>query len=95
MLDSKLINDITKKLSAALPSSVKDFQTDMQQKFHDVLQGVFAKLDLVTREEFDTQTRVLARTRAKLTTLERKISELEAKRTTKTATKSTKGKKES
>lgn len=77
MLDSKLINDITKKLTEALPSSLQEFQTDLQQKFHDTLQSVFAKLDLVTREEFEAQTRVLARTRGKLDRLERKIHELE------------------
>ena len=41
----------------------------------------FAKLDLVTREEFDIQTQVLTRTREKLTALELRVAELEAERT--------------
>jgi BMFP domain-containing protein YqiC len=49
----------------------------MDKNFHAMLQAAFAKMDLVTREEFDVQQGVLARTRAKLEALEREVAELE------------------
>lgn len=55
-------------------------QQDVEKNVHTLLQGAFARLDLVTREEFDTQTRVLARTREKLEQLEKTVAELEAKK---------------
>lgn len=55
-------------------------QQDVERNVHTLLQGAFARLDLVTREEFDTQTRVLARTREKLEQLEKTVAELEAKK---------------
>ena len=51
----------------------------MEKNFHAALRATFAKLDLVTREEFDIQQEVLARTRAKLEELEKQVTELEAK----------------
>ena len=53
---------------------------DLQKNLKALLTQQFARLELVTREEFDTQTKVLARTRAKLDELERKLEELEKKR---------------
>ena len=62
MLDPKLLEDFSAKMSALLANSpVKDIEKNAKA----VLGGVFAKLDLVTREEFDVQAQVLARTRAK------------------------------
>lgn len=55
-------------------------QQDVEKNIHTLLQSAFARLDLVTREEFDTQTRVLARTREKLEQLEKTVAELEAKK---------------
>ena len=49
----------------------------MEKNFHAVLQGTFNKMDLVTRNEFDTQTKVLARTRKKVEELEARVKELE------------------
>ena len=53
---------------------------DLQKNLKALLTQQFARLDLVTREEFDTQTKVLARTRSKLGELEQKLAELEKKR---------------
>lgn len=53
-------------------------QQDVEKNVHTLLQGAFARLDLVTREEFDTQSRVLARTREKLEQLEKTVAALEA-----------------
>jgi BMFP domain-containing protein YqiC len=71
------LNDLSKKLCDALPSSLQTIKHDLEKNFHAVLQATFTKLDLVTREEFDTQTRVLARSRKKIEALEEKIKELE------------------
>lgn len=53
---------------------------DLQKNLKALLQQQFARLDLVTREEFDTQTKVLARARARLEELERRVVELEQRR---------------
>jgi BMFP domain-containing protein YqiC len=77
MLNAKIIEDISSKLSAVANSSpAKDVEKNMRA----LLAQGFAKLDLVTREEFDVQTQVLARTREKLTALEARVAELEAQR---------------
>ena len=77
MLDPKLFDDIARRLSAALPSGARELQSDVEKNLRIVLQASLSKLDLVTREEFDVQARVLARTREKLDKLEKTISELE------------------
>jgi BMFP domain-containing protein YqiC len=81
MLDPKLFDDLARRLSNALPTGVKDLQEDMEKNLRAVLQASLSKLDLVTREEFDVQTRVLARTREKLDKLEKSITALEMQST--------------
>ena len=77
MLNEKIFEDISAKLSAAANNSpAKDIEKNMRA----LLAQGFAKLDLVTREEFDVQTQVLAHTREKLVALEARVAELEAKR---------------
>ena len=79
MLNAKIIEDISSKLSAVANSSpAKDIEKNMRA----LLAQGFAKLDLVTREEFDAQTQVLARTREKLAALEKLVAELESQRNT-------------
>lgn len=77
MLSPTLFDDLVKRLSEVVPSSVRDVEEDLQSKFRAVLQSTFAKMDLVTREEFDVQCKVLARTRAKLEDIEQQIARLE------------------
>ena len=79
MLDTKFIDDLARQISASIPSGLKGMQQDVEKNIHTLLQGAFAKLDLVTREEFDTQTRVLLRTREKLEQLEKIVSSMEEK----------------
>jgi BMFP domain-containing protein YqiC len=75
MLNAKIFEDISDKLSDAAKSSpAKDIEKNMRA----LLTQGFAKLDLVTREEFDVQAQVLARTREKLAALEARVAELEA-----------------
>jgi len=77
MLDPKTLEDFSAKMSALLANSpVKDIEKNAKA----ALSGVFAKLDLVTREEFDVQAQVLARTRAKLKDLEARVTALEKTR---------------
>ena len=77
MLNSKLIDDIARQISAAIPSGVKGMQEDVQKNIHTLLQGALSRLDLVTREEFDAQSQVLARTREKLEQMEKIVADME------------------
>lgn len=77
MFDARQLDELSKKVLAALPTGVQEMQQDLEKNLHAALQGVFAKLDLVTREEFEVQSAVLLRTREKLTALEARVAELE------------------
>jgi len=77
MFDSKFIDDIANRLSAVVPPGLQQFKKDLEQNFRSVLQSTFAKLDLVTREEFDVQAGVLAKTRMKVEALEKHLANLE------------------
>lgn len=79
MIDPKVLDDIASKLSDAIPQSVKHTGDEFAKQAKQILQGQLAKLDLVTREEFDAQTKVLQRTRLMLAELERKLADIEAK----------------
>lgn len=79
MIDPKSFDDLAKRFSEALPSSFRQFQADIEKNVHAALQATFSKLDLVTREEFEVQQGVLARTRAKLEEMEKQVAELESK----------------
>jgi ubiquinone biosynthesis accessory factor UbiK len=77
MVDIKFIDDVAKRLSESLPSNLSKFKKDLENNFRAVLQSIFAKLDLVTREEFNIQKGVLAKTRSKINTLEKQLAQLE------------------
>ena len=77
MFDPKNINDIVTYLLGSIPPGIKNLPKDLERNFKSILQQSLSKLDLVTREEFDIQMKVLARTRAKLQALEEKLNELE------------------
>ncbi len=76
MLGQKMFEEISGKLGQALADSPAK---DLEKNLRAVLQGAFAKLDLVTREEFDVQQAVLLRTREKLEALEAKVATLEGR----------------
>lgn len=77
MLDPKILEEFGAKMSALLANSpVKDIEKNAKA----VMSGVLAKLEVVTREEFDVQAEVLARTRAKLKDLEARVDALEKAR---------------
>ena len=79
MIDPKAFDDLAKRFAEAAPPGLRRFQEEMEKNLRSAAQTAFAKLDLVTREEFEVQQGVLARTRAKLETLEQQLAELEAK----------------
>jgi hypothetical protein len=69
------LNDLQAKFQQAIDNSpAKDIEKNVKAM---MTQG-FSKLDLVTREEFDVQTQVLAKTRSKLEVLEARVAELES-----------------
>lgn len=75
MLDSKIIDDISRRIGALLAEAPV---ADIEKNLRPLLQSAFAKLDLVTREEFDVQTQVLLRTREHLDRLEQRLAALES-----------------
>ena len=77
--DPRLIDDLARRLASSVPESVVALRRDLEANFKGVLQGQLAKLDLVTREEFDVQANVLKRARAKLAALEKRLADIEAK----------------
>lgn len=79
MPDSGILDDIARRLSDAMPASARAVQDDLDKNLRAAAQAAFTKLDLVTREEFDVQRKLLARSRAKIELLEKQVAELERK----------------
>jgi BMFP domain-containing protein YqiC len=73
------IDEIARRLFESVPPALRSMQQDLEANFRAVLRSSLSKLDLVTRDEFDTQLKVLERTRAKLEALEQKVTELETR----------------
>jgi BMFP domain-containing protein YqiC len=71
------IEELARKLADSVPDSVRALKTDLESNFRSVLRSSLARLDLVTREEFEVQEAVLARTREKLEALEARLHQLE------------------
>jgi BMFP domain-containing protein YqiC len=78
MIDAKKIEEMADKFSQSIPPGAKAFQQDIEKNFKQMLQSLLAKMDLVTREEFDVQSKVLARTREKIEVMEKKLAEIES-----------------
>ena len=76
-MDVNKINEFVQQVFSAMPDGLKNLPGDVQKNLHSAIQTAFHKMDLVTREEFDAQRGVLARTREKLEALEKKVAELE------------------
>jgi hypothetical protein len=74
------LDDLVRQLVDAVPPSIKAMGDDLERNFRSLLQVGLAKMDLVTREEFDLQVAVLKRTREKLEALDAKLAELERSR---------------
>ena len=76
-MSNESIENIARKLAEALPEGLRSVREDLEKNFRSVLRGSLAKLDLVTREEFEVQEAVLAKTRANLEALEARLAEIE------------------
>lgn len=73
------IENLAKKLADSVPEGLRSMREDLESNFQAVLRSGIDKLDLVTREEFEVQEAVLARTRQKLEELEEKLEAIEKK----------------
>ena len=79
MQNFKGLDQLVKKLSSAMPDSVKHLQADIENNLKSGLEAGLQKMNLITREEFEIQSAVLLKTRKKVEALEEKIKELEDK----------------
>ncbi len=77
-LDPRFLDDLARRLSESVPPQLQALKAEMETNFKSVLQAGLNRLDLVTRQEFDVQSGVLARTREKLAGLEERLAGLEA-----------------
>ena len=77
MIDPKKIEEMARQIHNALPPGIKSLGEEVDKKVKQVLQSQLNRLDMVSREEFEVQTKVLLRTREKLTALEEKLAQLE------------------
>lgn len=78
-MDNNVIEELNKRLGEILPPGVNVLKEDAEKNIRNVLHAAFSKMDLVTREEFEVQAKVLQRSREKLEALEKQIAELESK----------------
>lgn len=78
MLEAPSLDALAQRLAALLPADLAQARSDFTANARELLQAALARLDLVTREEFDAQRAVLQRTRALVEQLEARVVELEA-----------------
>lgn len=79
MIDPNVLDQLTKRLSDSVPDSFKVLQGDLEKNFKTTIQGIFNEMNLVSRDEFDIQAALLARTVEKLKALEERVKHLENK----------------
>ena len=70
------LEQLTKRISSLIPGDIRHVQDDIEKNIRNLLQSSLAKMNLVTREEFDVQSAVLQRTREKLEQLEKQLDKL-------------------
>ena len=78
-MDPKVLDDLSRRLVDAVPPGFRQVQEDLQSTFTSILRTTLFRMNLITREEFDVQAGVLARTRSKLEALEAQVTALEEK----------------
>jgi BMFP domain-containing protein YqiC len=81
MLDPKVFDDLSRRIAENMPRGLQALQEDMQRNVRSGIESALGKLNLVTREEFEIQQAVLARTREKLKALESRVAALESSTT--------------
>ena len=78
-MNSSALDDLARRLTEAIPPSIRNLGQDLESNFKAVLQAQLARLDLVSRTEFDVQSALLKRTQSALTAMEQRLKDLEAK----------------
>jgi BMFP domain-containing protein YqiC len=78
MIDLRMIDELTQKLGESLPPGLSQAKDEAETRFRSILTGTFERMNLVTREEYDAQCAVLARTREKLESLEQRLDEIQS-----------------
>ena len=79
--DNFSLDEFARRIADSLPENLRGLGEDLQRNLKSTLRSGLERMDLVTREEFDIQQQLLARTRAKLEALEARVAELEDGRT--------------
>jgi ubiquinone biosynthesis accessory factor UbiK len=80
MAKPDFLKKLAQEITESLPAHFQAFKKDLDKNCHLTLKKVFSKLDVVSREEFDVQSKVLTRTRKKIEELEEMIKHLEKKK---------------
>jgi len=78
MSQRDILDELSERLSRLLPGNLGALRGELRDSFRGVLQGAFERMELVSREEFEVQREVLARTRARLEELQARVDELES-----------------
>jgi BMFP domain-containing protein YqiC len=78
-MNSRGLDELARRLADAVPPAVRSLGQDLEANFKAVLQAQLARLDLVSRTEFDVQAALLKRTQAALAGLEQRLKDIEAK----------------
>ncbi len=94
-MTNESLDKLARTLAESVPEGLRSVREDLETNFKSVLQSGIGKLDLVTREEFEVQQAVLARTRQKLAALETRLQEIESSGDTRKSTKKKASKKKS
>ena len=76
MIDRKLLDELGARVSQAVRESPA---ADLERNLRAMLAGFFDRFDLVPREDFDVQRKLLERAQGKLAALEARVAELEAR----------------
>jgi ubiquinone biosynthesis accessory factor UbiK len=80
MRDTKRLEDIASRLAEALPPGLKSLRAELEDNFRAILRANLERFDLVSRERFDAQAELLARTRAQIEELEKRLAALEPRK---------------
>lgn len=78
MIDPRALEEIASRLSRVLPPGLRGLRAELEDNFRAVLRASLDRLDLVSRERFDTQAELLARTQNRLAQLEKRLKALES-----------------
>ncbi len=77
--DTQMLDEVVRKITAVIPDDIKVAKDNFEKNTRAAVEGVFQRLDLVTREEFDVQTSLLSKSQQRIKELEQRIQGLEEK----------------